>query len=202
MPQAKPGRGDTRRNLQLLLALRRILCADTDVDRTLKSVAVELAQSIADYCIVDTVTNDGAIRRLTIAHADARLHDRLLEARRAFAPSEDGRVARALTKESSTELVTRAKRKRGAVDDSDLDFLEGTPTSYIQVPVFARGEPRALLTCVTTRKKELDQGAVSLLDEVAGWCGLFMEKAVLSETQPRTSSVRPAAPSKRVRSLG
>lgn len=189
MPNAKPGRGDTRRNLQLLLALRRILCADGELERTLQAVAMELAQSIADYCVVDVVASGGTIRRLVIAHADASRLEDLRASRSAFVASEDGRVARGLTRGAVAELVTHGRKQRAALDADEFEFLRSEPaTSYIQAPVVARGEPYALLTCVTTKKKPFDEGALGLLEEVAGWCSLFAEKALLAEAESRATS--------------
>ncbi len=179
------GRGDTRRNLQLLLALRPILCADSDVDRTLENVALEIASSVADYCIVDMRVAGARSRRLVVAHADSSRLEDLRAAAERFVATPDGRVARGLVAKSA-ELVSHPRRKRN--DDGDFEFLgEQTATSYVQAPLRARGEPFALITFVCTKAKPYDEGSLKLFEEVIAWCGLFVERALLRNVRGDTA---------------
>ncbi len=195
MTEAKGGRSDTRRNLQLLIALRGILCSDGDVESKLTMVADEVARSVADYCIVDLMAPSGEVRRLKIAHADASQLENLNQSAAAFVSKPGGRVARAFAKSTGAELVVAGRTKRPGADDTEFDFVRATPvSSFVQAPVLAAGETVALLTFLATKRRPFDEAALALFREIAGWCGLYVEKALFeaaSRGRRRSGAARP-----------
>jgi K+-sensing histidine kinase KdpD len=61
----------SRQRLQFLAAATQRLAASLDYDVTLSALARLVVPRLADYCLVDVVEEDGSIRRVAVAHADA-----------------------------------------------------------------------------------------------------------------------------------
>ena len=63
-------RARAERGLRLLAEAGARLAASPDYETTLAEVARLAVPALADYCIVDVVGEDGALRELAVAHAD------------------------------------------------------------------------------------------------------------------------------------
>jgi PAS domain S-box-containing protein len=61
-----------RRAHSLLLEASRVLGSSLDYQTTLRTLAHITVPAIADYCLIDLLEDDGAVRRVEIAHRDQR----------------------------------------------------------------------------------------------------------------------------------
>lgn len=52
-----------------------VLASSLDYEETLESVGHLAVRSLADWCVIDIVEEDGQIRRLQVAHADPAMHE-------------------------------------------------------------------------------------------------------------------------------
>src|SRR5207248_2632860 len=61
-----------RRRLEVLAEASRLLAASLDYEATLQEVARVAVRTLADWCIVHLLEQDGSIRWLAVAHGDAQ----------------------------------------------------------------------------------------------------------------------------------
>src|SRR3954466_7919788 len=79
----------TEQFLELVFEASRTLASTLDLKQTLKTVAQMAVPQLADWCIVDLVDENGALKRLVTAHKDpnmievadefAKIHPRSLD---------------------------------------------------------------------------------------------------------------------------
>jgi GAF domain-containing protein len=151
----------------------------------LQQVARLVACSLCEFCIVD-LADEGRVRRIEIAHADASLVDRLRAAADAFESKPGGRIERIFAtgeaelvskeRSSSTPRRVPAQDMMSGIHTRSRDFWDGfTPASYLSVPILVFGEVAAVLTLASRRPSALDADRLAFAVEIAGWCGLALE---------------------------
>ena len=93
------------RRAQFLADASRVLSSSLDYEQTLHAVARLATPTLADFCVVDLIADDGTVRRLSAVHADQAqqpLLDRLL----AYVPNSDSpQPAARVMKSGQPELL-------------------------------------------------------------------------------------------------
>jgi PAS domain-containing protein len=139
--------------LEFLTEASAILSASLDYETTLTSLADLIVPRLADWCVVDIVDDQGAIRRLAMKHRDPQMAP-LLEAlethypHRVDAPGGPARVIRTGQAELWPEIASDAI-DRAAVDAEHLEILRSLDIrSYLAVPLIARGRTLGAISFV------------------------------------------------------
>ena len=164
-----------------------LLGASLDYEATLEGVAALAVPSIADWCAVDLLTDDGSVRRVAGAHADAdkvrlvtavgerwpaRLHD----------PYGPGKVIRTGEAEHLHEIPDSMLVSIAAGDEERLAVLrELGPRSAVIVPLqTVPGKILGSLALFSAREDvRFDAVDVGLVTELGRRCAVAVENARL-----------------------
>ncbi len=181
--QTLEGAAAQRRAAFLAEATHR-LGATLDVEPTLNQVAQLAVPTLADWCTVDLLEEDGAIRRVAVAHADA----------------SKGRIAAALVQHppdaGSLHPAAVAMRTRqsqmGGVRPEAIPAVYGpsperlalvremAPRSYVAVPLVARGRTLGALGLVYADSGRCYEPAdLALAEELARRAAVAIDNARL-----------------------
>lgn len=188
-----------QRRTDFLNKASQILGSSLNYKATLETVARLTIHEIADWCLVDMVADDGALRRLVVAHgfsdnnADYEaLTDRMTRrySVQREAPLGPARVARTGEAEivshiSDQMLVTAAQ------DAEHLRLLRRLRlTSYMSVPLQARGRTLGVITCIAAGSgRHYEPEDLTLLKELAHSAALAVDNAQLFSELEVTSRV-------------
>lgn len=174
--------------LQLLADTGRALGRSLDWEQTFPEIARMLAGTIADWCAIEVIEEDGTVRLAAFAHRDPKLEKVGVELARRHPPSA-GRLRGALASgrselhaELSDEEVAGAAR-----DPEHLGaLLELGMRSALAVPMIARGRVVGAISMVSgddsRRFREEDK---VLAEDLAGRCGLAFDNARLFRERSR-----------------
>ena len=140
--------------LRFLAEASSTLASSLDYETTLENVAMLVVPRFADWCAIDLVDDDGAIRRLAVVHKDPAKREWALRSRDEWAPTADeregtGRVVRtgasALYHRISDEFLAATARSEGQLEVLRALGME----SAIVVPLTARGRTLGSLMLVS-----------------------------------------------------
>ena len=162
-----------------------VLASSLEYQATLASVVRMAVPALADFCFVDLVGDDGAIRRLASAHVDPEKDELSRELGRwpqcPHGPTVSARVIRAGQTWFVPEIDDAALEEMSAHADHvrvlrALDLLSG-----IAVPLVARGRTLGVLRFATTRAGGRRYGPddVRLAEELARAVSLAVDNARL-----------------------
>jgi PAS domain S-box-containing protein len=160
-----------------------VLGASLDYERTLAELANLVVPQLADWCTVDVVGDDGAIRQLALAHANPEKVSWARELSKRYppdpnAPSGGPNVLRTgkpeLYAEISDELLARS-----AVDDEHLRILrEVGMRSAMVVPLRAHGSTLGTLTLIAAESgRRYGDADLALAMELARRAALAVDNA-------------------------
>jgi PAS domain S-box-containing protein len=168
---------------RLLAEVSAALDASLDYDRTLAAVADLAVRSIADWCAIDLPTEDGGLRNVAVAHADAA---KVQFARRAIeryppdprSPTGAANVLRTGQPELYREIPEELLRA-GAQDEEHLRLiLSLRATSAMVVPLRARGRTLGALTLIRTGGgAPYTEEDLAFAQDVAGRAALAVDDA-------------------------
>ena len=189
----------TARRLAVLAEAGRVLASSLDYETTLRSVARLATPTVADYCVVDLLGEDGSIRRVATAHRDAKAEERTA-ALRQFPPSSGlaTGVAKVLrTGEpllvSEADATVLGEISRG---EEHLQLLaELRPISLVIVPLNARGRTLGAISLAFTADSGRRYGTnhLALAEELASRAALALDNARLYlDTQAELAKRRQA----------
>ena len=159
------------------------LASSLDYETTLKTVADLAVPEIADWCAVDIVDEQGALQRLGVAHVDpAKLHlTETLQARYPEPRDASGGVWQVIRTGQPTMMadIPDALLVAAARDEDHLRILrEIGLTSYICVPLVARGRTFGALTFVSAESRRSYNAAdLRFAQDVASRAALAVENA-------------------------
>src|SRR5919199_6641670 len=185
-----------RRRLQLLAEASHRLASSLDYPTTLRDIANLVVPRLADWCLVDVVQHDGAGQEVVLVHTDPLKEARARELvrRLALLPQPLFRALQVVHEQHSvlypelpepTALVVRA--------DPELEALlkEVGLTSYLRVPLQARGRSIGVLSLVTGDSgRRYDTDDLLLAEELGHRCGLAIDNAWLHQQAQHALSVR------------
>ena len=156
----------------LLAEASRMLTVSVDHKTTLAGLARLVAGTLADWCVIDLVTEDGELQRLAVAHADpAREHlTRVLQARLVTRATIPEALAKALDS-GHPELVsevTDAERRRLLRGEEQERLAEGLGLrSVMLVPLISRGHVVGMLSLVRADGEPYASPDLAIAQELA-----------------------------------
>ena len=169
---------------ELLARAGEVLGSSLEYEATLASVARFAVQSIADYCVVDVVDDAGIVSRLAATHRDPA-RDQLARGllRYPVDPGGSAHIALALRtgEPQLVREVTTAHVARAARDEEHRRLLEELgPTSFMAVPLIARGRGLGVILFASTRAdRRYDRYDLDVAAELARRCALAIDNARL-----------------------
>ncbi len=167
---------DVRKRSSLLAGAAQALHSSLDYSETLERITRLFVPELAEWCVLDTVRDDGAVRQAAEAHADpqkARLLGELREPR-VFEP--DSREARNLLHLEHPTLVEGAGET--LMGGSSL-FRGLQPRSCLRVPLLAREHTLGVVTLFSSEKDRYGEAEVALAESLANRCALALDNARL-----------------------
>src|SRR4051794_7459077 len=175
-------------HLQLLADTGEALGRSLDWEQTFPQIARMVAGTLADWCAIEVLEDDGGVRLAAFAHRDPELEKLGLELAQRHPPSA-GRVRGALASGRS-ELRTELSDEEVAGAARDPEglgaLLELGMRSALAVPMIARGRVVGAISMVSgddSRRFREDDKA--LAEELARRCGLALDNARLFRERSR-----------------
>src|SRR4051812_43861482 len=170
---------------QFLVEATTLLSSSLDYETTLASVAGLAVPELADWCVIDLLNDDGAIRRVAVVCADPAKQPVADEIRASYPPQLDrtegtSKVLREgvhdlvghVTPEWVDEMAPSG-RQRELLRSLDL-------CSNLLVPLIARGRTIGVLTLATAESKRIYGPAdVALAEELARRAAIAVDNARL-----------------------
>ena len=163
-----------------------MLGASLDYEAALEGVAMLAVPTVADWCAIELVTDDGSLRRVTGAHADpvkAELVREIAERwpRRASDPFGIGKVIRTGEAEHLADVDESLLVQIAAGDPEHLEVLRRLrPRSWVVVPLqTVPGKIVGALALVSGETEAFDAVDVGLATELGRRCAVAVENARL-----------------------
>jgi PAS domain S-box-containing protein len=161
------------------------LGSDLDYETTLAAVGRMAIGRLADYCMVDLLQEDGSVRPVLVAHVDPDQESvvRELRQRMPFDPAFPYGLAKVL-RTGQPELVPEIPEDMLAAYARDAELRRILrvldPTSYMSVPMVARGRKLGALTFVATRRsRHYGTGDLQIAQDLAHRAALAVDNARL-----------------------
>jgi NO-binding membrane sensor protein with MHYT domain/two-component sensor histidine kinase len=184
---ADAARATAEETSRILLEAARVLGSSLDLDRALQHVTGLFVPRLADYCIVYLRGADEQYVQAAAAHADRTKVPLLEQLGRMYQPdwanpnSPIGRVIRsrqAVLSETVSEVDT--PRLTGDPDVRQI-FRQLAPTSYLSVPLIARGELLGAISIVTsdTSSRRFSEADLTLVELLGARSALALDNARL-----------------------
>jgi PAS domain S-box-containing protein len=184
---------------RLLAEAGAVLASSLDYTTTLESVARLAVPTLADWCSVDVLDEEGNLRRLAIAHQDPAKVAWGYELYRRYPPDPNAPVGvthvmrtgqSELIEEIKDELLVEIVRKPELLQIvRDLGFR-----SAMNVPLVARGRILGVLSFVSAESGRLyNQRDLEVAEELARRAGLAVDNALLYQEAQQAREVAEVA---------
>ncbi|MBW3592481.1 MAG: GAF domain-containing protein, partial [Actinobacteria bacterium] len=171
--------------LAFLSEATEVLTHSLEYEATLAAVARLAIPTLADWCIVDEIREDGSIARVAVAAASERKQQTLEELRAEYPPSLDSPQPAAQALRSGTTVIFEEfspESLRATVrDERHWELLsELDPSAAVAIPLVAHGETLGGITFAFAESARLYTPAdVALAEEVARRAALAIDRARL-----------------------
>ncbi len=184
-----------RNTLRFLMKASDLLTSTLDADSILNTIALLAVPTIADWCAVDLVEEDGSLRRVAVAHKDLAKVRWAREIQERYPPSSDpsqsavARVAMAGVPELFP-TITEEMVAETAVDEEHLEVIRKLGMrSAMVVPLTARGHRIGAITLVSCESDErFDQSDLDLAMDLAQRAALAVDNSRLFEQERKARS--------------
>jgi signal transduction histidine kinase/CheY-like chemotaxis protein len=179
---------------RFLAEASQLLFSSLDYEATLSSLTTLLIETLADWCVVDLLTDEDSIERLAAAHRDPTLQTRLRAFRPRYplpkdAPSSLNYVLQTGKSELLTE-VTPEVMKELAADAEHFQLLRDLGIrSRIRVPLIARGRVLGVLALVSTHRS-YGTDDLMLVEDLAGRAAIAIDNARLYREAQQAVRIR------------
>ena len=177
----KRGEGEQR----LLAEAGEVLASSLDYKTTLSAVARLAVPSLADWCAVDVIEDDGSIGRLAVVHEDPKKVTLAHQLQERYPPNPDAasgvpQVLRSGRSEFYPE-VTDEMIEAAARDEEQRKLVRELGfTSVIIAPLVARGRTLGAITLVSAESGwKYGAGDLALAEELARRAALAVDNARL-----------------------
>ena len=172
------------------------LSSSLDYRATLASVARLAVPTLADWCAVDVLEEDGSVERLAVEHEDPQKISLALKMQERYPPDPEARsgvpnVLRTGRPEFYTE-ITDEMLEAVARDEEHLELLRQIGfTSVIIVPMVARGRTLGALILVSAQSgRRFGEADLELAEELGRRAALALDNARLYEEAQREITER------------
>jgi PAS domain S-box-containing protein len=182
--------------LRFLAESGATLSSSLDYRDTLANVARLAVPTLADWCAVDVMEEDGTVERLAVEHSDPEKVALAYELQERY-PSdpETTRGARKVLKTGEPDMM--AEIPEGLLDQAAMDVEHRTIMrelglrSYMVVPMVARGRSHGAITLVSAESgRRYQETDLRLAEELARRAALAVDNAKLYEEAQREIAER------------
>ncbi len=176
-----------------------LLASSLDYEATLQSLARVAVPHLADWLAIDTIEEDGRVRRLVIAHADpahAGLAEQLKDQYPQYRPdlkvrSGIPRVLQTGTSEFYPEVTDSVLVGLGRSSEHLRIIRKIGMRSIMLVPLVARGRVLGALACARAESgRRYESSDLALAEELASRAALAIDNALLYREAQRAVRVR------------
>lgn len=179
-----------RNTLSFLSKASELLTSSLDPDSILGTIALLAVPTMADWCVIDLLDEEGSLRRVAVAHRDLDKVRWAQEFQEKYPPSsepEQSAVARVIRSGAPElyETVTDEMLRQAANDEEHLRVLHNLGMrSAMIVPLTARGNKIGAITFVSCESlRTFDSDDVSLATDLAQRAALAVDNARLYEKE-------------------
>ena len=155
---------DAEAALRFLAEASSVLARSLDYEATVQRVADLLVPRIADWCGIDVLEPDGSTRPITSRMDDSELEQFLLDLRARYRQREDqSEGTRAVLDDNRSVLIRDATGPPQVplTKDEGVLYERLGATSYMIVPLIARGRTLGVVTLIS-RRSDRHYGALDL----------------------------------------
>jgi PAS domain S-box-containing protein len=174
-----------RQQLDFVVEASEVLASSLDVDETLERLAFLAVPRAGDWCAIDLVTDDGALRSVAVAHADRERLALADELRAKYPPDpNDDRGAPNVIRTGRPELYPTIPDEllvEAAIDEEHLRMIrELGMASVMVVPLTARGRTLGAMTLVAAESgQRYTEDDLEAAQELARHAALAVDNATL-----------------------
>jgi len=172
--------------VRFLAEAGQALAASLDWEQTLVQVAKLAVPTLADWCIVDVLEDDGiTIKQIAVAAADPSKEDLLREMRMLYPPTIDSPQPASRTLRSGEPVVfeefDQAALRATTRDERHVDLIARLdPKSVLAVPLIARARTIGALTLAWSESgRRYTEAEIVLGTELARRAALAVDNATL-----------------------
>ena len=173
-----------------------VLSSSLDYHETLSSVARLAVPTLADWCAVDILEEDGHVERLAVEHPDPEKVQLAYELERRYPPYPDApgglhHVLRTAEPEMMAEIPEELV-EQAARDEEHKEILEKLDLrSYMVVPLVTRGRTLGAISFVSAESgRRYGEADLRLAEELARHATLAVDNARFYEEAQREISER------------
>src|SRR5919202_195604 len=173
------------RSSMLLAEVAALLGDSLEYELTLNNVARLAVPELADWCSVDVLDEQGRVKNIAVAHADAAKGELAQELRRRYPedPEAGGAVHRVL-RTGEAELhreIPDTMLLEAARDGDELELLRAVGMrSAMILPLVARGRTLGAMTFVSAESgRRFDQEDFELTRQLVARCAVALDNAGL-----------------------
>jgi PAS domain S-box-containing protein len=173
-------------HIRFLAEASEILAGSLDYETELERVARLIVPTLADWCAVDLLADDGRLQRLVVIHHDPAKAETALELRRRYPVLSPNRTHRAWDvirngKSWFDPAVAETRFVAEARDDEHLALLRRLGfAAEMVLPLVARGRTLGVITLVLAdNSRHYGPGDLALAEELARRAALAIDNARL-----------------------
>jgi PAS domain S-box-containing protein len=184
---------------RLLAEAGAALASSLDYTTTLESVARLAVPTLADWCSVDILGEDGTLQRLAVTHQDPAKVQWAYELHRRYPPDPDSPVGVAnVLRTGRSELIEEIKDELLVEVVKDSELLQIARDlglrSSMNVPLVARGRILGVLSFLSAESGRIyNNQDLELAEELARRAGLAMDNALLYQEAQQAREVAEVA---------
>jgi GAF domain-containing protein len=175
------GRGAVENEHRFLAEATIALTSSLDYEATLARIAHLAVPPLADWCSVDLLERDGAVRRIALACVDSLKHI-TAEVGLAYPPDPEGRHPLTQVLRTGRAILVRDVTDEMLAAITAPEHLRVMRAlacrSAVIVPLIARGEIRGALTLATVERR-YDERDLALAEELARRASIAVDNARL-----------------------
>ncbi len=175
----------TEEEQRFLAEASEVLSSSLDYRATLESVAHLAVPTLADWCVVDILTEDGSLERLAVAHSDSKKVAQAYELQERYPPDPDApRGVPNVLRTGEPEMMTEIPEElldAAAVDAEHREIIrELGLKSYMVVPLVARGRTLGAISLVTAESgRRYREADLRMAEDLARRAALAVDNARL-----------------------
>jgi PAS domain S-box-containing protein len=181
--RAEQEREASHRRATFLARVAESLSKSLDYETTVTSVATLAVPSIADWCAIDVLQDDGEIARVAVAHADPAKIELANELRRRYEDPTASYSVRQVIRTGTSAMVAQVNDAMiiaaAQGDQERLQLVRALGLrSYLSVPLVAGGRARGALTLATAESGRCyTEDDLRFAEDLAARAALAMENA-------------------------
>jgi PAS domain S-box-containing protein len=182
-------------NLRFLAEAGSVLSSSLDYEKTLESVAFLAVPAIADWATIHMLDEHGALKRVTLAHADpSKLAAAIESSRDEIDLSSDFGLGHIL-RTGRTEFYSRIGEdllRHAARDEDELERLRSIGfTSVIMAPIHSADRPIGVITLVSAEsRRTYTEADRAMVESLASRASLAIQNARLYQDARNAVALR------------